>query len=193
MIKRKSFILTLVFLCLTVLDIFLTFTGTPDLRDEGNPISAILDFGWLGLILANVFAIAVFMVFAHIAFDKYKTPLFKVNNFFEFYLMLFYNTKTMIVKPMFKLPKNWMPFFAMISSSACAALIAGRVVVVLEWIAILMGYKHSAYFIIRKGVPLGRVDIWVFVLAFLVSTLVWMQKEFKKVRKYTEKQCGINN
>ncbi|MBR5774020.1 MAG: hypothetical protein IKY44_04125 [Clostridia bacterium] len=81
----------------------------------------------------------------------------------------------------------------MISSSACAALIAGRVVVVLEWIAILMGYKHSAYFIIRKGVPLGRVDIWVFVLAFLVSTLVWMQKEFKKVRKYTEKQCGINN
>ena len=184
--KRKSLILTLIFLCLTVLDITLTFISTPDLTDEGNPISAVFNFGWLALLLTNVLAIAIFAVFAHIAFDRYKTPRFTAKNFFEFYLMLFYNTKTMVVKPMFKLPKNWMPFFAMISFSACVALIAGRIVVVLEWIAILLGYEHSLYFMVRNHIPFGRTDIWVFILAFLVATLIWMQKQFKKVRKYTE-------
>ena len=187
MIRKKSFILSLIFLCLTIFDIVLTFLGTPDLSDEGNPISAIFDLGWLALVIANIIAIIVFSLFAHIAFDKYKTPYFTVKNFFEFYLMLFYNTKTMVVKPMFRLPKNWMPFFAMISFSACASLIAGRVVVVLEWIAILLGYKDSLYFVIRHHIPYGRADICVFVIAFLVSTLVWMNKEFKKVCEYTEK------
>ncbi len=189
MIKRKSFILTLFFLGLTVLDITLTFMGTPDLTDEGNPISAIFNFGWIALVISNVFAIVVFAVFAHIAFDRYKTPRFTAENFFEFYLMLFYNTKTIIVKPMFKLPKNWMPFFAMISFSACIALLAGRVVVVLEWIAVLLGHEHSLYFMVREHIPFGRTDIWVFILVFLVSTLIWMQNQFKKVRKYTE-NCG---
>lgn len=189
MIKRKSFILTLIFLCLTVLDITLTFVGTPDLTDEGNPISAIFNMGWLALIITNLFAIIIFAFFSYIAFDKYKTPQFTVKNFFEFYLMLFYNTKTMIVKPMFKLPKNWMPFFAMISFSACVSLIAGRVVVVLEWLAVLLGYEYSLYFMVRKHIPFGRTDIWVFILVFLVSTLIWMQKQFKKVREYTE-NCG---
>lgn len=189
--KRKSFVLTLIFLCLTLLDITLTFISTPDLTDEGNPISAVFKFGWLALVLANVFAIAVFAVFANIAFDKYKTPCFTAANFFEFYLMLFYNTKTMIVKPMFRFPKNWMPFFAMISFSACVALIAGRIVVVLEWIAILFGYERSLYFMVRNHIPFGRTDIWVFILVFLLATLIWMQKEYKKVRKHTE-NCSEN-
>jgi hypothetical protein len=72
----------------------LTFLGTPDLSDEGNPISAIFDLGWFALVIANIIAIIVFSLFAHVAFDKYKTPCFTVKNFFEFYLMLFYNTKT---------------------------------------------------------------------------------------------------
>lgn len=176
-----------------MLDIFLTAIGTPDLTDEGNPVSAILNLGWLGLVLTNLFAIAVFMLFAYLAFDKYKTPRLAVNNFFEFYLMLFYNTKTMVVKPMFKLPKNWMPFFAMISFSACMALIAGRVVVVLEWIAILLGHERSLYFMVRAHIPFGRTDIWVFILVFLLSTLIWMQKEFKKVRKCAENSREIVN
>lgn len=191
--KRKSFIPTLIFLCLTVLDIGLTFLATPDLTDEGNPISMVFKFGWFALMLANMFAVAVFAVFAHISFDRYKTPVFTADNFFEFYLMLFYNTKTMVVKPMFKLPKNWMPFWAMISFSACIALLAGRVVVVLEWIAILLGQEYSMYFMIRQHVPFGRTDIWVFILAFLVSTLVWMQKEFKKIRKHTENCSKFSN
>jgi len=189
--ERKSLVPTLIFLSLTILDISLTMLATPDLTDEGNPISAFFKFGWIALLLANVFAIAVFAVFAYIGFDKYKTQYFTAQNFFEFYLMLFYNTKTMVVKPMFKLPQNWMPFFAMICSSACAALIAGRVVVVIEWIAILLGYERSAYFMVREHIPFGRTDIWVFILAFLVAILVWMQKEYKKIRKYTQ-NCSEN-
>ncbi len=189
MVKRKSFILTLCFLCLTVFDILLTFMGTPDLKDEGNPISAIFNFGWIALIITNIIAIAVFGLFAHIAFDKYKTPHIRVNSFFEFYLMLFYNTKTMIVKPMFKLPKNWLPFFAMISFSGCISLIVGRIVVVLEWIAVLLGYEDSFYFVLREHIPLGRTDVWIFVIAFLISVVVWMESEFRKVRQHSE-NCG---
>lgn len=168
------------------MDIGLTSIGTPDLTDEGNPISSVLKMGWFALILTNVISVAVFALFSHIAFDRYKTPKFTAKSFFEFYLMLFYNTKTMVVKPMFKLPKNWMPFFAMISFSACIALIAGRIVVVIEWIAVLLGHKRSIYFMIRDYLPFGRTDIWVFILAFLISVLVWMQREYKKVRKITE-------
>ena len=193
MIGRKSLTLTLSFVLLTVADILLTFFGTPDLVDEGNPISAIFRFGWIALIITNIFAIVVFALFAHVAFDRYKTPRMSVDTFFEFYLMLFYNTKTMVVKPMFKLPRNWMPFFAMISFSACVALIAGRIVVVAEWIAILLGYEHSAYFMARAGIPLGRTDIWVFVVAFLISVIVWMEKEYKKVRKYAQNSAEIDN
>lgn len=186
MSNRKSLIWTLVFVFITVMDIGLTFTATPDLTDEGNPISSVLKLGWFALILTNVIAVAAFALFSHIAFDRYKTPKFTAKSFFEFYLMLFYNTKTMVVKPMFKLPKNWMPFFAMISFSACVSLIAGRIVVVLEWVAVLLGYRHSMYFWVRDYLPLGRTDVWVFILAFLISVLVWMQKEFKKVSKFTQ-------
>ena len=186
MLKRKSFVLTLSFLCLTVFDILLTFIGTPDLRDEGNPVSSVFEFGWIALIITNIIAVIIFALFSHIAFNKYRTPDFTVNSFFEFYLMLFYNTKTMVVKPMFKLPQNWMPFFAMISFSACVSLIAGRVVVVLEWIAILLGYEKSTYFMLREHIPFGRSDIWVFILAFLISTLLWMDNQYKKVRKNGE-------
>ena len=192
MIKRKSFVLTLCFLGLTVFDILLTFWGTPDLTDEGNPISAIFNLGWIALAVSNIFAIFIFALFAHIAFDKYKAPQFTADNFFEFYLMLFYNTKTMVVKPMFKLPKNWMPFFAMISFSACVSLIVGRVVVVLEWIAILLGFKESFYFMAREYLPFGRTDIWAFIIAFLVSVLVWMELQYVKVRKYTKNCREIN-
>lgn len=184
--------MTLCFLGLTVLDILLTFMGTPDLTDEGNPISAIFKLGWIALIITNVIAIFIFAVFSHIAFEKYQTPRFTAESFFEFYLMLFYNTKTMVVKPMFKLPKNWMPFFAMISFSACVSLIAGRIVVVLEWIAILFGYENSLYFLLRENLPFGRTDIWVFILAFLISTLIWMEKQYKKIRKHTENCIEID-
>ncbi len=193
MFNKKSLTFTLLFLILTISDILLTFIGTPDLVDEGNPISAVFEFGWIALMLTNIFAIVVFALFSHVAFVRYKTPKIEVNNFFEFYLMLFYNTKTMVVKPMFKWPKNWMPFFAMISYCACIALIAGRVVVVAEWIAILLGYEHSAYFMARAGIPLGRTDIWVFVVAFLISVIVWMEKEFKKVRKHSQNVAEIDN
>lgn len=168
------------------MDIGLTSIGTPDLMDEGNPISSVFKLGWGALILTNIVAVAAFALFSHIAFDRYETPKITAKSFFEFYLMLFYNTKTMVVKPMFKLPKNWMPFFAMISFSACVALIAGRIVVVLEWIAVLLGYERSMYFWIRSYLPFGRTDVWVFVLAFLISVLVWMEKEYKKVSKITE-------
>ncbi|MBR5273472.1 MAG: hypothetical protein IKU25_08820 [Clostridia bacterium] len=193
MFNKKSLVFTSSFLLLTVLDILLTFIGTPDLTDEGNPISAVFEFGWIALIITNLIALVIFALFSHMAFVRYKTPKIEVDNFFEFYLMLFYNTKTMVVKPMFKLPKNWMPFFAMISYAACIALIAGRIVVVAEWIAILLGYEHSAYFMVRVGIPLGRTDIWVFVLAFLISVIVWMEKEFKKVRKYSQNCTEIDN
>ena len=161
----------------------LTFFGTPDLENEGNPISAIFNMGWLGLWLANIFAVLAFCLFSYIAFEKYVPKDISAESFFEYYLMLFYNRREMIVKPMMKFPKNWMPFFAMICYSACISLIAGRAVDVLEWIAVLLGYENSMYFVIRYFVPLGRFDIWVFIIAFLVSVLHWMQKGYRRAHK----------
>ena len=183
---------TAIFILFTVADLVLTFIGTPDLKHEANPLSV---FGWYGLTAYNVLTVLIFALFAYIAFIKYRTKPIEANTFFEFYLMLFYNRREMIVKPMMKFPKNMMPFFAMISYSACKALIAGRIVVVLEWIAVLAGYSNSAYFIFRYFLPLQRVDIWIFIIAFLVCTAHWMNQEYKKSKELLsddKKTCNID-
>lgn len=173
----KKMWLYFVYLLLVLADGALTFYNTPDLSEEGNPLVAKLGLGWTALAVSNLTVLILLFLVCRYSFTKYKTVMVPSKNCREYYSILCFGRPDWFWQTWYKWPKYWGWFPAVMGFSGIFGLTAGRLVTVLEWVAVTLDVDTEAYFRFRRALPLHRVDVWVVVIVVTVMFMVWVRRE----------------
>ena len=173
----KKMWLYFVYLLLVLADGALTFYNTPDLSEEGNPLVAKLGLGWTALAISNLTLLVLLFLLCRYSFTKHKTVMVPSKNCREYYSVLCFGRPDWFWQTWYKWPKYWGWFPAAMGFSGIFGLTAGRLVTVLEWVAVTLDVDTEAYFRFRWALPLHRVDVWATAIVTTVMFIVWVRRE----------------
>jgi hypothetical protein len=84
---------------------------------------------------------------------------------------------------LYKLPKNWKPYLAVLGYAIGYSLILERLIIVLEWMAITLKLDITGFYNIIKLFPFGRIDLVIIFIALNLLILLWFLIEYKKSRQ----------
>ena len=180
--KLKFWLCCIAYLVTIILDLLFTYIATPNLLLEGNPLFNIMDFGWSGLIILNVVTFIGYILMAWYAFIKYKRPITDETDMKRYLAKINYGDADSYVPMMWKLPKNWAPQTACLCWSIVCVLPFCRMIIVLEWFLMIIGFRNivtETFFTIVTLFPMGRIDIVLAVIGAWILSFVWIKKEFK--------------
>jgi len=165
---------------IAITDGILTYIATPDLALEGNPLVAHFGLGWGALFIANIIGIGVHVAATYYAFVKYKRPLVECRTSKEFISSLFFNRPDKFIWTLYRLPKNWKPFFALCGYTIGITLPISRIFTVLPWVLYLTDspFRYS-YRRFRSLFPGSRFDIFFAVVLAIVLIAYWLIKEYR--------------
>ena len=190
--KIKFWIVTVLILLTAFADGLLTYIGTPDLAREGNPLVAYFGFGWAALFIANFVIISLVIIGARYAFVKYKSPLIPYEKYTEYSSMLFFNRPDKFIWTLIGIPKNWKPVFAIAGYALSICLIAGRIIVVSEWLIYLTNAPFEAAYNNFRGLfPYERFDVVFVAVLALILCVYRMYREFKTNKELITKECDL--
>ncbi|MBQ7379677.1 MAG: hypothetical protein IJW70_08405 [Clostridia bacterium] len=175
--KVKFWILMSVYVLLALADGALTFYNTPDLSMEGNPLVAKLGLGWGALLVANLLGLALLAVTFGYETFKYKTIYTKEVKLTRYCSQIVYHRPDKFWTGI--LIKDFRPILAILGFVMPYALIAGRVIIVAEWVCITLRVPIDVYWRINQMLFFGKVEIFVAVAVAIALMLYWMNKEFK--------------
>ncbi len=180
--KVKFLLCCIAYLVTIILDLLFTYIATPNLLLEGNPLFNMMDFGWSGLIILNVVTFIGYILMAWYAFIKYKRPITDETDMKRYLAKINYGDADSYVPMMWKLPKNWAPQTACLCWSIVCVLPFCRMIIVLEWFLMIIGFRNivtETFFTIVTLFPMGRIDIVLAVIGAWILSFVWIKKEFK--------------
>lgn len=180
--KLKFWLCCIAYLVTIILDLLFTYIATPNLLLEGNPLFNMMDFGWSGLIILNVVTFIGYILMAWYAFIKYKRPVTDETDMKRYLAKINYGDADSYVPMMWKLPKNWAPQIACLCWSIVCVLPFCRMIIVLEWFLMIIGFRNivtETFFTIVTLFPMGRIDIVLAVIGAWILSFVWIKKEFK--------------
>ena len=181
--KKKLFYISCsAYLLTIILDLLFTYIATPNLLLEGNPLYDMMNFGWSGLIIINVVTFIGYVLMAYYAFIKYKPPVTNETDLKRYLAHINYGDPDKYVPMMWKLPKNWGPQTACLCWSIVCVLPFCRMIIVLEWFLMIIGFRNivtETFFTIVTLFPMGRIDIVLAVIGAWILSFVWIKKEFK--------------
>ena len=180
--KFKFWLCCIAYLVTIILDLLFTYIATPNLLLEGNPLFNMMDFGWSGLIILNVVTFIGYILMAWYAFIKYKRPITDETDMKRYLAKINYGDADSYVPMMWKLPKNWGPQTACLCWSIVCVLPFCRMIIVLEWFLMIIGFRNivtETFFTIVTLFPMGRIDIVLAVIGAWILSFVWIKKEFK--------------
>lgn len=191
--NKQGFILaTLSYLTVTILDLYFTYIGTPNLELEGNPLYNILFYSWTGLITINVITFLFYIAIAYFGFVAYKRPVTNETDLKRYLSYISFGDPDKYSTMMWKLPKIWSPQIACLCWSAATILPFARFLIVIVWFLLILDIDAPLFFSITTAIPMGRIDLVVAVLGAWILSFVWIHKEFKLNLKNIEKR-GIKN
>ncbi len=184
---KKFYFLLLIYLILAISDLSLTYLGTPDLKNEANPLITVFGLGWGALILANIIQYIVFFTFAYYTFVRYKRPIIQCMGIKQFVSILFFNRSDKFIWIFFKWPANkacWKNLVAPFGYTIVMTFIVNTLIVVIDWIIILSG--NRLYMSIRTEIPSLIVNAFVIIVLFFCFFIYWFVKEYKFNKKNRE-------
>ncbi len=190
--RKDFFICCISYLFVTVLDLVFTYIATPNLLLEGNPLFNNLNFGWAGMIILNTVTYIAYVAMAYYAFIKYKPPVTNETDMKKYLAYINYGDADKYVPMMWKLPKNWGPQTACLCWSVVTSLPFCRMIIVIEWFLMIMKIKAPLFYTIVAMFPMGRIDIFLAVIAAWCLSFVWIKREFNKNLTEIEHRKEIN-
>lgn len=168
--KRKIIISAIV---LFVLDLFLTLFNLYNyhyLVTEGNPL-VYMDNGYL-ILIVNAFYFLVIVVLA-IYIDSYNTVHIDSVGTFDYVKKLFHSD-------------HYKFLFVSISFAFVYATLVSRLIVVIDWIVFGIytnSFFQTLYSRLRDMMPLGRFDIVLGIIAFIIFLPIWYKFEYNKTKQ----------
>ena len=176
------------YLVVTVLDLYFTYLGTPNLALEGNPLYNVVFFDWSGLITLNVVTFIFYALISYYGFIGYKRPVTKETDLKKYLSYISFGDPDKYVAMMWKAPKYWAPQIACLCWSVAVILPFARLFIVILWFFLIMKIDDTLFYTIVASIPMGRIDVVIAVLGAWVLSFVWIAKEFKENLKSIEKR-----
>lgn len=131
--KNKFFVFIFMYFMTIVGDALLTYIGTPDLKNEANPLVKIFGMGWGALIGHSMLGFLFYSGFAYYTFIRYKRPVLRCEGYKQYVSMLLYGCLDR------KKAKHleYKNFWAVIGNMFAIGYIIIRVIVIIDWIGVL--------------------------------------------------------
>lgn len=191
--NKKTYIFPIVYLILVCTDIFITYSTTPDLVFEGNPLVTVFGLGWGSLILANLIGFFIYVFCCYYCFEKYQTIVCGAKNVGEYISQITFDRTDKFVWIFYRVPKNWSPVVACLSYEVIWAFIAGRVITIFEWCLWHNDVPFKSYYIeLKETFAYGRLDIVLLIAFSFILVSHWFFKEYAKSKeKYTQTEERI--
>lgn len=120
---------------LKVGDIVLTYIGTPDLKNEANPLVDVFGLGWGALIGHIMFGFLVYSGFVYYAFIRYKRPVLQCEGYKQYVSMLLYGCPDR--KKAAKKKVEYKNFWGVLGNALAVGDIIIDVIVIIDWIGAL--------------------------------------------------------
>jgi len=132
--KKKFFVYISIYFMLMVGDMVLTYIGTPDLKNEANPLVSVFGLGWGALIAHSMFGFLFYSGFAYYAFIRYRRPVLQCKGYRQYVSMLLYgcSDRKKAAKKM-----EYKNFWALTGNMFAIGYIIVRVIVIIDWIGAL--------------------------------------------------------
>lgn len=192
--NKKAFVFSIIsYLVVTVLDLYLTYLGTPNLLLEGNPLYNKIFFTWTGLIVLNVVTYIFYCLLSYFGFVAYKRPITNETDLRKYLSYISFGDANKYSTMMWKLPKYWAPQVACLCWSVSVILPFARLLIVIVWFCLLLGIDAPLFFNIVTLIPMGRIDFVVAILGAWILSFVWIHKEFKLNLKNIKSRMDENN
>ena len=186
---KIKYVLSLVaYIVLVTADFVLTYTATPDLTWEANPLVKVFGLGWTSLIIYNTVILVLYAILMYYTFIRYKRRVIRSNRFIEYICILIYDCPPNEFKVhwLLFLPKSKIPLLAHTGYILLWAVIASRLTAITEWSIIIgcnlapwMGPDGTTghwYNTVKNAAPFnGRIDIVVVI--FVV--IYWLFREYR--------------
>ena len=137
---------------------------------EGNPLFDI-DGGYLALIL-NAFYLIIIFILEKFVVNKYETQIIDSSSTLSYVKKLMASDKSTFI-------------FVSFAYAFIISTLSSRVVAIIDWIVfgIYQGsFYQTKYSILRSKMPLGRCDLVVTILVFIIALIIWYKLEYKKTK-----------
>ena len=184
--KEGFFYSCFAYLVVTVLDLYFTYLGTPNLALEGNPLYNVVFFDWGGLITLNLITFAIYVLISYYGFIGYKRPITKETDLKRYLSYISFGDPNKYVAMMWKAPKYWAPQIACLCWSVAVILPFARLFIVILWFFLIMRIDDTLFYTIVASIPMGRIDVVIAILGAWGLSFVWIAKEFKENLKSIE-------
>ena len=132
--KKKFFAFIFIYFMLMVGDMLLTYIGTPDLKDEANPLVKVFGLGWGALIGHMMFGFLLYSGFVYYTFIRYKRPVLQCEGYKQYVSMLLYGC---LDRKKAKQHVEWKNYWAIFGNTLAIGYIIIRVLIIIDWIGAL--------------------------------------------------------
>ena len=175
--KARFWILMSVYLVLVLADGALTYYNTPDLSMEANPLVAKLGLGWGALFVVNLVTFALTAAAAGYEAFRYQTIETNEIKFTRYSSQIVYHRPDRFWMGVGI--KDFRPILASVGYALPVCLVAGRAIIVMEWVGITFNIPMNVYYRINQGIFFGKVELFVAGVLTVVLMLYWLNREFK--------------
>jgi hypothetical protein len=159
-------------------DAYLTYTITPDLSFEANPLVLIGEQGWPTLLFVNILVvfISILLLYFSIYFPPDSYPSEKNYSFKEFVSHFLYNDKTSFHKIYFFVPYNKKTILSFCGFLFPRVFISWSIIIIIHNIGVLSSsiYRHYIFY----------WNLWFYIYIVLAPiTFYYFWKYFKEEYK----------
>ncbi len=170
-IKRR-YKLLIIAISLFIVDFGLTFyfLNYTSFAEEGNPLFQ-LDGGYISLIVNFIYIISVFII--GVIVENYQSINLEAHNTLDYINKLYKTDRTDFI-------------VISLMTAFVYATFTSRLVAIMDWIVYGIyqtDFHITTYAIIRSAMPLGRYDISVALVSFVLYVLIWFKFEYRKSKK----------
>ena len=181
-VSFEFWILSFSLVFVRAIDALVTFTITPDLSHEGNPLVYIADLGWTTLLIVNslVVCLTIFILYFSIRFPADSHPTEGNYSFKEFISHFLYNDKFSFHKIYFFVPHNKKAILSFTGFLFPRVFISWSLLIIIHNVSILHSSLYQQYNI--------HWNLWIIVYTFLVPITFFyfwkfFRNEYGKYRK----------
>jgi hypothetical protein len=170
--------LSLVFVRAT--DAYLTYTITPDLSFEANPLVAIANQGWTTLFWVNIVVVllSIFLLYLSIYYPSDSYPKERNYSFQEFISHYLYNDRFSFHKIYFLVPDNKKAILSFCGFIFPRVFISWSIIIIIHNFSIIHFDLYLYY--------INFWNLWLYIYTFLIPLTLFYFWQFFKVeyRKY---------
>lgn len=180
--KKKFFVYIFIYFILMVGDMVLTYIGTPDLKNEANPLVMVFGLGWGALIAHCMVGFLFYLGFVYYAFIRYRRPVLQCEGYKQYVSMLLYGCPDR--KKAAKKKVQYKNYWAVIGNMFAIGYIIIRVIVIFDWLGVLNVIPICHWFAVkfRSILPI-YLGMSLLGIAILICCLYCVSYQWYRLNK----------